>query len=59
MAYKNLDLRRQRDRERYYREREQRLEYAYNKYHSDLDANRAKNRANAQKVRQKKKTEIK
>ena len=57
MAYKNLDLRRKRDCERYYREREQRLEYAYNKYHSDLDASRAKNRANAQKVRQKKKTE--
>lgn len=57
MAYKNLDLRRQRDRERYYRQREQRLEYASNKYYSDLDASRAKNRANAQKVRQKKKTE--
>ena len=57
MAYKNIELRRQRGRERFYRQREQRLEYAYNKYHSDLDASRAKNRANAQKVRQKKKTE--
>lgn len=57
MAYKNIELRRQRGRERYYRQREQRLQYAHDKYYSNLDASRAKNRANVQKVRQKKKAE--
>lgn len=49
MAYKNIELRRQRGRERYYREREKRQEYARKHYEEHKENLREKNRVRARK----------
>lgn len=58
MPYKNIELRRQRGRERYQRQREERLKYAHEYYVKNSDTLREKNRVRAHESREKYKTRI-
>lgn len=58
MAYKNIELRRQRGRERYQREREKRLNYAHEYYARNADTLREKHRIRAYESREKYKERI-
>ncbi len=58
MPYKNIELRRQRGRERYQRQREERLKYAHEYYMKNIDEMREKNRVRAHESRDKYKARI-
>lgn len=58
MAYKNIELRRQRGRERYQRDREKRLNYAHEYYARNADTLREKHRIRAYESREKYKERI-